>query len=210
MIYIDSRGKGEKEISELLLSKHYSVTVQYIESGDIVIEDIGIERKTVDDLLQSFYSKVKGHSLYEQIKVLKDTYKKSLLIVEGYINWEDRLLNSILFGIKIGWQLPIVYTSNINDTAKRIGNIFDKYGMSKTSRVPPAAIKKGYTPQQIKWQMLQCIPHIGGVVAKRILEEVPYLFIGECSSTELLYDLKEVKGLNKDSRELLIKVLCNE
>jgi ribosomal protein S2 len=53
--------------------------------------------------------------------------------------------------------------------------------------------------------MLQCIYHIGGTVATRILEKNPYIFSNRVKTHNL-----KIKGLSKQSRELLEKVLSNE
>ena len=89
MIFVDNRGSDEAEIAEILERKHYPVTRQHVDSGDYIIGELGIERKTVQDLLNSIIPKVeqKGHTFLEQIKVMKDTYKKVIVIVEGYIDW---------------------------------------------------------------------------------------------------------------------------
>ena len=65
----------------------------------------------------------------------------------------------------------------MKQSAEIVGKLFERYGTAKTAKLPPAAVKKGYTPQQIKWMMLQTIPHIGGVVAKRIVEAVQIYFL---------------------------------
>ena len=47
MIYIDSRGSGEKELYQLLQMRNLDVTRTKVESGDIVFSGIGLERKSV-------------------------------------------------------------------------------------------------------------------------------------------------------------------
>ena len=43
-------------------------------------------------LLGSVTSREKGHNFWDQLKVLKDTYKKPLVLIEGQIIWEDRMI----------------------------------------------------------------------------------------------------------------------
>ena len=202
MIFVDNRGTSEQEIAALLNSKNYPVTVQHIDSGDYVIGDLAIERKTIDDLVGSVMSREKGHNFWEQIRVMKDTYKKQIVIIEGFIVWEDRQLAGIIYGLVDGWQIPYINTLSKEQTALRVGQLHDRYGAANSRRAPPPAVRKGYTPMQIKWMMLQTIPHIGSVVAKRILDKNPYIF----ADTSNVYDLN-VEGLRKDSKDLLYKVL---
>jgi ERCC4-type nuclease len=201
MIYVDNRGKDEQTISEILMLMHYPVIVQHIDSGDYIIGDLAIERKTVSDLVSSVICREKGHNFWEQLKVMRDTYKKVLVIIEGFIDWKDRQLAGILYGIVDGWQIPYINTLSKADSAERIGQLHDRYGSSSTSKLPPAAVKKGYSTPHIKWMMLQCIPHIGPIVAKRILEKYPNIF-----TTNLRGPLN-IEGLRRDSTEYLVKVL---
>lgn len=208
MIFIDNRGKNEQEIADILSKKNYPVTVQHIDSGDYVIGDLAIERKTIDDLIGSVMSREKGHNFWNQIKVMKDTYKKQIVIIEGFIAWEDRQLAGIIYGLVDGWQIPFLNTLSKEQTALRIGQLHDRYGSSSTSRLPPCAVQKAYTPEQVRWMMVQCIPHIGMVVGKRIVEKIPYIFRADIMRKgDIQEALNSIEGLRKDSRELLERVL---
>jgi ERCC4-type nuclease len=202
MIYVDNRGSNEKAIAQILEDMSYPVTVQHLDSGDYVIGDLAIERKTVPDLLGSVYSQQKGHDFWMQIKVMKDTYKKVLVIIEGFIDWKDRSLKGIIYALTDGWQIPYINTNGIKQSAERIGDLHDRCGAAKVARVPPAAVKKGYTIEQIRCMMAQTIPHVGPVVAKRIIEKNPHIF----SHTNYLVDLN-IEGLQKSSKEMIVKVL---
>ncbi len=205
MIFVDNRGSDEAKIAEILERKHYPVTRQHVDSGDYIIGELGIERKTVQDLLNSIIPKVeqKGHTFWEQIKVMKDTYKKVIVIVEGYIDWDDRRLAGTLYALVDGWQIPFINTMNQISSAERIGQLHDRYGSAKTSSNPPIAVRKGYTDSQIRTAMLTVIPHIGYVTAKRIVAKNPKIF----ADTSKAYDLN-IQGLHKDSKDILLKVLC--
>ena len=215
-IFVDNRGDGEARIAELLQQKNYPVVVQHIESGDYVFDEVGIERKTISDLCGSVQSKQKGHSLWEQLKVLKDTYKKPSLLIEGFIDWDDRTVSSIIIGVTNGFGIPYYNSVHKLQSAQIIGKVFERYGVARTSRIPPPAVKKGYTPKQVKWMMLQTVPHLGGVMATRLLEELPWLFSMETHKShsinlgQLSLRLDKIKGLNKDSKEMLLRVFDYE
>ena len=154
---------------------NYPVVIQHIESGDYVFDEVGIERKTISDLIGTLTSKEKGHDLWSQLTILKDTYKKSSLLIEGYINWNDRQISGVIISVTNGYGIPYYNSINHYQSAEIIGRIWERYGIAKTSRIPPPAVKRGYTPEQIRWCMLQTIPKIGGVTAQRILEANPYI-----------------------------------
>ena len=201
-IYIDNRGDGEKDIAAILQKKNYPVVVQHIESGDYVFDEVGIERKTVTDLLNTLMSKEKGHDLWTQIQTLKDTYKKPAVLIEGFIDWHDRQVSGVLLGITNGYGIPYYNSLNHEQSADIIGRVWERYGVARTAHQPPAAVKRGFTPKQIQWCMLQTIPHIGGVMASKILELNPYIF----TDTSHVYNFN-IKGFNKDSKDLLLRVL---
>jgi ERCC4-type nuclease len=203
MIFVDNRGSAEQEIATLLSKKNYPVTVQHIDSGDYIIGNLAIERKTIDDLIGSVMSREKGHNFFDQLRVMKDTYKKQLVIIEGFIVWEDRQLAGIIYALVDGWQIPYINTLSKEQTTLRIGQLHDRYGAADTRKAPPPAVRKGYTPAQIRWMMLQTIPHLGGVIAKRIVDKNPFIF----ADTSKAYDLN-IEGLRKDSKDMLLKVLC--
>ena len=51
-IYVDNRGSGEKNLAAYLEGMRYPVEVRHLDSGDIQFDDVGIERKTVSDLIR--------------------------------------------------------------------------------------------------------------------------------------------------------------
>ena len=133
---------------------------------------------------------------------MKDTYKKQFVIVEGYIDWSDRMLAGSLLALVDGWQIPFINTPTKDATACRIGQLHDRYGSAKTSQQPPIAVRKGYTIPQIKVAMLTTIPHLGVVTARKIISDNPSLF--ECRPYN--YSL-QIQGLHKDSKNVLIDLL---
>lgn len=136
---------------------------------------------------------------------MKLTYKKPLLLIEGYIDWKDKLLASIIISITEGWGIPYINSTGIAQSSDIIGKIFDRYGVARTTSIPPACVKKRKTVKEIQWSMLQCISGISSIMAKNILTKNPKIF----SIGNYTYDLK-IKGLRKEARILLEKVIRNE
>jgi len=204
VIWVDNRGSGEADLAKLLKEMHLAVEVRHIDSGDIVFGDVGIERKTLNDLTNSIYG-INKH-FWEQIKVLKNTYKNPFILIEGLIDWKDKFIAGVVFSIILGWKISIINTYNLQDSAYAIRSLFIKYGPSKSKDYPPAAVRKAVTPEKIRWMMLQCVRGIGPKTSKRILKEIPDIFSALYNPSDLKDYLKKVKGLNKRSKELLIQV----
>lgn len=203
-IFIDSRGSGEADLAKLLKDMHLAVEVRHIDSGDIVFGDVGIERKTLNDLIGSIYGPNKH--FWEQIKVLKATYKNPFIMIEGPIDWKDKFLAGVIYSILLGWKVSIINTYNLQDSAYAIKSLFMKYGSSKSRGYPPAAVRKAATPERIRWMMLQCIRGIGPKASKKILEEIPDIFSALYDPFDFKKHLGKVKGLNKRSKDILVQV----
>jgi len=193
-IFIDNRGSGEEELYNLLKSKHLAVEHKHIDSGDIVFgidgDMVGIERKTVNDLIKSVVGSKKypaSRHFWDQIKVLKATYKTPLVIIEGTIDFKDKLVSGILFGLLLGWKIPYINTYNVYDTAEAVSRMFTRYGENKAKGYPPAAVRKEASPTKIRWAMLQCCKGIGPATATKILKSIDYkeLFRGDVTSKKL-------------------------
>lgn len=167
-IHIDSRGAGEQELALLLRNRNMIVSTECLKSGDIAFGDVGIERKTISDLIGSVSKSFKFH-FWKQLEVLKDTYKYPFVLVEGEIDYSDRLVAGIIFSILLGWHVPIIPTKDIDDSANAIRSLFFKYGKEKSNRQLPAPVIKAKTPAQIKWAMLQCVQGVGPRTASVIL-----------------------------------------
>jgi len=203
-IFIDTRGEGEKELYHLLRNKHLAVEYKHIDSGDIVFGNdvggyVGIERKTIADLVNS----VRGQNrhFWDQLKVLKNTYKTPLVIIEGRIDYKDKLVSGILFSLTFGWKLQWIGTYNIYDTAEAITRLFTKFGVNKASGYPPAAVRKEDTPAKIQWAMIQCVRGIGPSSATKILKLVD---VCQLATTDPEWLAKQVKGLGLKSTSKLV------
>jgi len=200
-IWIDNRGSGEKELFQLLEDKHLAVEQVHLGSGDIAFGDVSIERKTVSDLVGSVVgSKKRPHSrhFWDQLKVLKNTYKIPLMIIEGNIDYKDKLVSGIIFSLTLDWKIQWIHTYNLYDTAEAIARLFTKYGSVKASGYPPSAVRKEQKPKRIRWAMLQCIRGIGPVTASKILKELPYICIGSRFYSKFSLSMKGTLHLTYD------------
>lgn len=82
-IIVDSReANSAPKIVKGLLEKGVKIKTETIEKGDYVLSDeCAVERKTVNDFVYTLTRRY----LFEQIFRLKESYPKSLMIIEGYM-----------------------------------------------------------------------------------------------------------------------------
>ena len=168
-ILIDIREQGSNLIKELI-NLELNVKTDILPAADIIINNIGIERKTKDDFLASIIDK----RLVSQLKALKDNFEKQLLIIEGE---EDiyslrkihpNAIKGMLSTIALDFKIPIIYTNNVKDTVGQIKNIADREFNPKRD----ANIKFGPKPLSTKEQqefIIASLPGIGPKLSKELL-----------------------------------------
>lgn len=204
----------------LLLKLVADVNVTRLDISDEVFgSEVAFERKTLVDLLES----VNDGRLWNQLKGMKETYPKYFLIVEGDPfnttitkrigkKLESRLLNNaermLIRGIEnailLGWGIPIIKTNDIEDTAKRIKELYERYVSVKKNDPPRVYVKKSLKPEEIRLNMLCCCTGIGVRTAQNILEKFSFYDLTTLEDAETLR--KEVKGLGKPESELVVEV----
>ena len=120
IIVADIHEKNSLVISELHKSTQIRLEIKSLKIADYIINDIAIERKTVQDLISSMISK----RLIQQLTQMQ-SYKRSLLIIEGdldeVINEENNIskaLRGLLVSISTNYQTSIIRTQDYEDTAK--------------------------------------------------------------------------------------------
>ncbi|RLE79722.1 MAG: DEAD/DEAH box helicase, partial [Thermoprotei archaeon] len=123
-IIVDSREASlARDIVLSLRSLGAIVEVKPLTAGDyIVSEDIGVERKTVND----FVSTLTRRDLFEQVLALKTVYPKTVLILEGDLSYVKRYRrihpNAILGALATLARsgIAVVPTANKEETARFI------------------------------------------------------------------------------------------
>lgn len=223
-IFIDTRGSDERKLSELLKNYNIHAELKPIQSGDILIINslttIAIERKSIQDLLNSTrmsgesWSKSKGH-FWSQLKVMKDTYQKNLVIIENkpsenpkfpsIFDFANREHAGIYFSIVCGWGIPVYLSENLDNTASFISKLFLKYGDSYVPKSMPVAVRKSKNTKDIKLAMFQCIDGIGPVLAKKLYDLEPLLFSSVLGPEYVEQRLSEIPELNGTPKKERIK-----
>jgi DNA excision repair protein ERCC-4 len=204
MIYCDVF--EPQQIIDELKRKQLSVEVRHLDSGDYVFNDVAIERKTLQDLINSTFDK----RLWVQLKTLKNTYKHPLLLIENWTGINSlsidpktkAIIEGIITTILVKFDISILVSYNYLETVEWIKSLYIKTGTNKVTYLP-APVKKQKTIHDIKLEMLQVIPTIGPKTAKTILTKCPDIFSKPINGKEL----QNIKNLHKQGKELLIEVL---
>jgi len=181
------------------LSKKHNIEIKQLITADYIIQgkdtegnelNIGIERKTLNDFLNSIIDK----RIIQQLIYLKENFTIPLLIIEGtqniytIRNFHPNAIRGMLASIAIDYQIPILQTRNFRDTAALISTIASR--LEKPKKLFPLLKKrKPFTLKEQQELIIESFPGIGPNLAKNLLTK-----------------FKSVKKIINSSEEKLKKV----
>lgn len=202
-ITIDYRERNSLVASHLV-KIGFEIEFKELKIGDYIVKDTIIERKTVQDFLNSMIN----HHLANQIEELKQ-YENKLLIIEGISEQDIYTENSrginanavrgFILSILLKHKIPIVFSKNSEDTAKFI-NVLSKKG--EDNKINLNAKKKTLDKKEQLQFIIESFPGIGPKKAKKLLEKFGTIQNIILSSTE---DLKEILGIQAESIKEIIE-----
>jgi Fanconi anemia group M protein len=170
-ILIDYREKNCLVPFEL---KNRNLNIEFCELkvGDYLINNLIIERKTVNDFISSMINK----RILRQIEDLNQ-YEDKLLIIEGIeerelYNEDNKSINSnairgFLLSILLNYKIPILFTKNSEDTARFIEVLTKRKKTEHSLNFK----RKGLTKEEQIEFILESFPGIGPKTAKKLLQE---------------------------------------
>lgn len=208
IIIVDSREQASTVTKELFEKGKVKIIMKPIETGDYILSrDVCVERKTVEDFVSSM---IDGR-LFVQIKNLRETYAKPLVILEG--NQEELFTirnihrNSIigaLTSIALDYQVPIINTKNSAETAEYMYVVAKREQIGKEKETRLRVGRKGLTLSEQQRFIVEGLPMVGPLLAKSLLEKFGSIrAIADANEKEL----QQVEGLGKKKARMIKKVL---
>jgi len=206
-ITIDTREQNSRVATELS-KKGIRIETSQLTTGDYIIsEDTAIERKSVEDFLESL---IDGR-LFSQVKTLKEQYMNPVMILEGEglhhkRNISDNAVYGALASLVSDFGLPIISTENEEETASLINAMVSRKKGIKGTRSVRKDKASMSTFDQKKF-IIEGLPSISGTLAERLLDHfgsVRAVFEADIEA------LQNVKGIGPETAEKIIKVLDEE
>jgi len=179
MILIDKQ-ELRSRVPGILRRMGVPVEITTLKVGDYIIGDIAVERKTIEDYLQS---KIHRH-LDKQLYELSFNFKLSYLIVEGIVSealmkhrvpraaYISSLVGSSLKRAPDGKQGQVI-TVNVEtsyDTALFLKSLHDKVEKGDLKRLPKIEKFKA-NPNEWQLYVVEALPDIGEVKAENLLKK---------------------------------------
>lgn len=195
-VQVDLRERDSGLYQYLSCSSELEVSEDKLEIGDVIIGDLGIERKTLED----FHRSLHDGRLFRQIRGLKATYRKRLLLLEGTpskgnVDFNLPFVRQALVTIAVRWQIPILRTTDIGDTARTVLQVARHHAKGK---VKPTQIENGLSGSTLlvaspQVDALARLPGIGPLKASRLLEHFGSLKAVVNASTK---EMMKVSGID--------------
>jgi Fanconi anemia group M protein len=173
-IIADHREKATKAC-EWLRTYDARIIEKQLDVADYIVSDrVGIERKTVNDLLQS----VLDQRLFRQLEKMSGTFERPLLIVEGEQktlfsarNIHPNTIHGVLSSITLDYGIPIIWTHSPKVTAAQIfWTAFREQGESGRGLQTRVCKKRKSMPKQQEF-LVAGIPNVNSVLSRRLLNE---------------------------------------
>lgn len=172
-VFADFREKGSGIIKELV-NQGLDVSIQSLAVGDYILSNrVGVEFKTKQDFVSSLIDK----RLLQQVKALKESFEKPLLIVEGE---EDiysvrkvhpNAINGMIASIVIDFGVPIVYTKNFLETSSLLKAIANREQEFEKKDIGIRTERKPLTTREQQEFIVESLPNVGPSLAKALLKE---------------------------------------
>ncbi|WP_276955876.1 DEAD/DEAH box helicase [Methanobrevibacter woesei] len=204
VVYADSR-EGNSKVIRHLTEMEMDVKVRPMAVGDYqVSDDVAIERKTAKDFVDSIMDK----RLFKQATELREEFKNPLIILEGddfyngFIN--PNAVRGSIASIALDFGISIIPTRNAQDTAAMIKRIAIREQTGEKPHIQTRTDKKPVNMWEQQLFIVESLPNIGPVNAKKLLEHFGTVSkIINASENELM----EVEGIGKKTAKNIRKVV---
>jgi len=215
MIVVDER-ETKSKVYQLLEKMDVPLEVKVLEVGDYLVGDVCIERKEINDYVNSLIS----GRLHTQLYHLSYNYPLSVLVVEGYIDeilmfrnikkeqYISSLAGALYKRAPDGAQgvINLVMLSSPYDTALFLKHLNEKVENNEP-RLPRFAKRKADTDKDVAIRILSMLPGISEVRAERLLNHFGSIQkVVNASISELM----QVEGIGEKTAKRIYGLLKTE
>ncbi len=201
-IYVDTREFRSDVVK--YLSENYSIVAKQFEVGDYIISDrIAIERKKVDDFLDS----LKDGRLFSQMVEMRRNYEVPILIIEGeslFIRgFHENSIYGALASIISDYKIPIIFTRDARETAKFIEALM-KRELGERGEVSLRKEKRAMSMQERQRYIIESLPNVSAKLSQRLLEH--FGSVKDVINAEV-GELIQVKGIGRKTAEEIYDIV---
>ena len=207
LVFVDQRERNSGVIKEL--SGFGAITkIKQLEVGDFVItDDIVIERKTINDFLESI---IDGR-LYNQLGKMASNYNSPMILVEGsqselftIRNIHRNAIIGTLTTIALNYRIPVIFTADAHETAEYIFVTAKREQLKSGSEIRLRVGHKGLSIGQQQRFIVESLPSVGPALAISLLEKFGSIKNIANASEQ---GLQEIENLGPKKARQIIRVL---
>jgi len=205
-IFADFREKAAGIVKEFI-DTGISVNLKTLDVGDYILSDrVGVEYKKIPDFVDSI---IDGR-LLDQIKALKNSYERPLIIIEGeediysHRNIHPNAIRGMISTITISYGIPIINTKTMKETASLMAVIAKREQDPNFREFNPHGSRKPMTLKEQQEYIVSALPGIGPTLAKPLLEKFGTV---KDLVNALPSELKQVDKIGDKKAEEIRKVL---
>ncbi|NOZ80281.1 MAG: DEAD/DEAH box helicase [DPANN group archaeon] len=172
LVYADDREKGSNVIKELI-NLGVRIALKRLDAADYVLSSrVAVEFKTVQDFVDSLLD----GRLLQQVKTLKQTYERPLVLVQGIEdiysarNIHPNAIRGMIAAITVSFGVPILYTKTAKDTAAQLFIIASREQEQLSRNFEPHGSRKPLTEKEQLEYAVSSFPGISIQLAKALLE----------------------------------------
>lgn len=207
-IIVDHR-ESRSPVMRFFTQKDVLVEPQQLDVGDYIVSPrIGVERKTVDDFLNSL---IEG-KLFVQMKNLRATYARPLLLIEGEgLLTKRNISHNAIFGsfaaIMVDFGIPIITTHTPQETADFLAVMAQREQKEGDRTVSVRGEKTARTISEQQQFLVEGLPNVSAVLAQRLLQHFGSIRSLANASEE---ELCQINGIGKNIAADILKILHAE
>ena len=207
-IIVDHR-ESRSPVMRFLSQKDIIVEPQQLDVGDYIISSrIGVERKTVDDFLSSL---IEG-KLFVQMKNLRATYSRPILLIEGEgLLTKRNMSHNAIFGsiasIIVDFGIPIITTHSSQETADFLAVMAQREQKEGDRAVAIRGEKTARTISEQQQFLVEGLPNMSAVLAQRLLQ---HFGASDPLPTQQKRNSVTINGIGKNIAADILKILNAE
>ncbi|MBT3405693.1 DEAD/DEAH box helicase family protein [Candidatus Woesearchaeota archaeon] len=202
---VDDREKGSQVIKELI-DNGVKINLGRLKVGDYKLSSrCGVEFKSVPD----FVSSILDNRLLVQVRELKNTFQRPLIIIEGsedmytQRNIHPNAIKGMLATITISYGVPILQTKSHKETASLLA-IIAKREMERSSGEFNPHLDKPENLAEVQEYVVSSLPGVGPTLAKPLLKKLGSI---KNIANANLDELKEVDKIGEKKAKEIQRVL---
>ena len=206
-IIVDHR---ERNIVNELKNLELDVELRDLKAGDFALsEKVGVELKTREDFVNSI---IDGR-LLNQLKLLRENFEIPLLIIQGeediysIRNVYPNAIRGMLATVTISYNIPIIYSQNIKDTAAILKIIAKREQDPNLKSIYLRNERKPLTLKEQQEYIIESLPGVGPNLSKSLLEK--FKFVKDVFNADV-DKLREVEKIGRKKAENIRKVIDHE